>query len=171
MKFNNIVFFIIFFALNSSAQKYTVSGFISDASNGETIVGANIFCKELGLGTSANTYGFYSLTLPKGSYQITYSFLGYDAEVVEINFDKDVKKNVQFKASSTLINEVIVSSEKNVVQKTQTSTINIPIKQIKKIPALLGRSIFLRLFSYFLVFSLVKDLQDFMLEEEAQTKI
>ena len=138
MKFNNIIFFILFFALSASAQKHTVSGFISDASNGETVVGANIFCKELGLGTSANTYGFYSLTLPEGTYQITYSFLGYDVEVVEINFDKDVKKNVQFKPSSTLINEVIVSSEKNVVQQTQTSTINIPIKQIKKIPALLG---------------------------------
>ena len=138
MKFNNLIFFILFFALSASAQKHTVSGFISDASNGETVVGANIFCKELGLGTTANTYGFYSLTLPEGIYQITYSFLGYDVEVVEINFDKDVKKNVQFKSSSTLINEVVVSSEKNVVQETTTSTINIPIKQIKKIPALLG---------------------------------
>lgn len=138
MKFNNLIFFILFFALSASAQKHTVSGFISDASNGETVVGANIFCKELGLGTTANTYGFYSLTLPKGSYEITYSFLGYDSELVQINFDKDVKKNIQFKSSSTLINEVVVSSEKNVVQETTTSTINIPIKQIKKIPALLG---------------------------------
>jgi hypothetical protein len=40
MKFNNLIFFILFFALSASAQKYTVSGFISDASNGETVVGA-----------------------------------------------------------------------------------------------------------------------------------
>ena len=123
---------------SANAQKHTVSGYITDLSNGETIIGANIFCKELGIGTTANTYGFYSLTLPKGSYEITYSFLGYDSELAQINLDKDVKKNIQFKSSTTLINEVVVSSEKNVVQETATSTISIPIKQIKKIPALLG---------------------------------
>ena len=133
MKFISLIFSIFIFAFSASAQKHTVSGYITDLSNGETIIGANIFCKELGIGTTANTYGFYSLTLPKGSYEITYSFLGYDSELVQINFDKDVKKNIQFKSSSTLINEVVVSSEKNVVQESTTSTISIPIKQIREL--------------------------------------
>jgi hypothetical protein len=138
MKILPFVFSFFFFLLTASAQKYTVSGFITDFANGETVVGANIFCKELGLGTSANSYGFYSLTLPKGSYEITYSFLGFNPEIVQVNLNNDIKKNIQFKSSSTLIDEVIISSEKNVVQQTQTSSINLPIKQIKKIPALLG---------------------------------
>ena len=65
MKFINLIFAISIFAFSASAQKYTVSGYITDLSNGETIIGANIFCKELGLGTTANTYGFYSLTYQK----------------------------------------------------------------------------------------------------------
>ena len=63
----NSFFSIIFllFVTNILAQnKHTISGYITDENNGESIVGANIFCKELNLGVSSNTYGFYSLTLP-----------------------------------------------------------------------------------------------------------
>ena len=138
MKFILLFITLFIFQISVYAQNYTLSGFITDENNGETIIGANIFCAELGLGTTANTYGFYSLTLPEGNYEIMFSFLGYVSQVVKINFDKDVKKNIQFEPSSTLINEVVVSSEKSIVEKNQTSTISILIKQIKKIPALLG---------------------------------
>lgn len=138
MKTISLIFYFLFCAHLVIAQNYTVSGYITDFSNGETVIGANIYCVELGLGTSANTYGFYSITLPQGSYSFTYSFLGYESQKISINLNKDIKKNIQFKLSSTLINEVVISSEKNIVQQTQTSSISLPIKQIKKIPALLG---------------------------------
>ena len=138
MKTISLIFYFLFCAHLVIAQNYTVSGYITDFSNGETVIGANIYCVELGLGTSANTYGFYSITLPQGSYSFTYSFLGYESQKISINLNKDINKNIQFNLSSTLINEVVISSEKNIVQQTQTSSISLPIKQIKKIPALLG---------------------------------
>ncbi|MGC6429317.1 MAG: TonB-dependent receptor [Flavobacteriales bacterium] len=136
----NISFFLFSFFLitNSFAQQNTLSGFITDISNGESIVGANIYCSELSLGTTANTYGFYSLTLPKGSYEISYSFLGYKTKTILVDLTSDLQKNISFQNDVTEINEVVISSERNVVEKTQTSVVDIPIKQIKKIPALLG---------------------------------
>ena len=126
----NISFFLFSFFLitNSFAQQNTLSGFITDLSNGESIVGANIYCSELSLGTTANTYGFYSLTLPKGSYEISYSFLGYKTKTILVDLTSDLQKNISFQNDVTEINEIVISSERNVVEKTQTSVVDIPIK-------------------------------------------
>jgi len=59
------------------AQKFTISGYVKDGSDGEGIIGANVYVKELKVGTSANTYGFYSLTLAPGTYTLIYTSTGY----------------------------------------------------------------------------------------------
>ena len=67
---------------SSYAQNtHTISGYITDKNNGESIVGVNIYSKALNLGVTSNTYGFYSLTLPEGKYDISYSFIGYQTEI------------------------------------------------------------------------------------------
>ena len=79
----NYLFTSIFLLVITSIfgqNKHTISGYITDVNNGESIVGANIYCKELNLGVTSNTYGFYSLTLPAGTYDILYSFIGYETE-------------------------------------------------------------------------------------------
>ena len=70
-------------------DSYTISGVIRDAETGETVLGASIFDKESGAGTTSNLYGFYSLTLPEGSYNLVYSFIGYvsGAKPVELTAD------------------------------------------------------------------------------------
>ena len=62
----------------------TLSGFIYDNDNGETMIGANIYVKELGTGTASNVYGFYSITLPRGEYSIEVSFVGYEKSTKKI---------------------------------------------------------------------------------------
>ena len=119
-------------------NKHTISGYITDKNNGESIVGVNIYCKKLNLGVTSNTYGFYSLTLPEGAYDISYSFIGYKTENKNFNLNNSVRYDIEFQLSSININEVVVTAEKNIVEKTQTSMIDIPIEQIKTIPALLG---------------------------------
>ena len=120
------------------AQTYTISGYITDGSNGENILGANIVSDSLRLGTSSNNYGFYSLTLPAGPHRIIYTFIGYTSREININLKKDINQDIEFFASKSELDEVQLYSEKNIVEKTQTSEITIPIKQIFKIPALLG---------------------------------
>ena len=135
--------FIILFSLSivtsSYAQKnYTLSGYITDKNNGESIVGANIYCTALNLGVTSNTYGFYSLTLPQAIYDISFTFIGYQNQVKNFNLNSAVTHDVEFELSSINIEEILVTGEKNIVEKTQTSMIEVPIEQIRTIPALLG---------------------------------
>ncbi|MDC1063189.1 TonB-dependent receptor [Flavobacteriales bacterium] len=119
-------------------EKFTLSGFVSDKNNGENIIGVNIFCKELKQGVVSNTYGFYSLTLPAGNYEISFSYIGYKTQVHNLKLDKDIQKNIAFDITSFSVGEIQVRAKANIVEKTETSVIEVPIEQIKTIPALLG---------------------------------
>ena len=74
MKFFLLQFLVLIISI-SYTQNYTISGYITDQSNGESIFGANIFSDSLQLGTTSNSYGFYSSTLPAGQHQIIYSYI------------------------------------------------------------------------------------------------
>lgn len=136
------IFFILtlltIVASGYAQTKHTISGYITDKNNGESIVGVNIYCEELNLGVTSNTFGFYSLTLPAGTYEISYSFIGYKTEFKNFKLNISMQYDVEFQLSSINISEVVVTAEKNIVEKTQTSMIEVPIEQIKTIPALLG---------------------------------
>ena len=74
----NFIFLLSLFLvfINSQAQnKYTISGYVTDAKNGESIVGVNIYSKALQSGVTSNAYGFYSLTLPEGEHDISFTFI------------------------------------------------------------------------------------------------
>jgi len=129
---------MLFFANLFAQEKYTISGYITDKDNGESIVGVNIYCKELNLGVTSNTYGFYSLTLPEGDYDISYSFIGYQNINKSFVLNNSITYDVEFVFSTVNISEVVVKADKSVVEKTQTSMVEVPIEQIKSIPALLG---------------------------------
>ena len=134
-----ITFFCLISISNIYCQeKYTLSGFVSDQNNGENIIGVNIFCKDLKQGVASNTYGFYSLTLPKGEYEISFSYIGYENQIYNINLNKDIEKDIAFKISSFSVGEIQVRGKANIVKQTQSSVIEIPIEQIVSIPALLG---------------------------------
>ena len=131
---------IIFFPICSvfSQEKYTISGYVSDQRNGENIIGVNVYCKDLKKGVTSNVYGFYSLTLPEGKYEISFSYIGYKTQEFILNLDKDITKNISFNLESFTVGEIQVKGKANIVNKTQTSMIEVPIEQIKTIPALLG---------------------------------
>jgi hypothetical protein len=130
--------FILLISIVFAKEKYTLSGYITDVNSGESIVGANIYSKDLGVGVISNTYGFYSLTLPEGSYNISYSFIGYKNITKGFQLNTSIKHDVEFELSSVSIQEVLVRADKSIVEKNQTSMIEVPIEQIKKIPAFLG---------------------------------
>ena len=133
-------FILILFSISSvlSQEKFTLSGYVSDQRNGENIIGVNIYCKDLKIGVTSNTYGFYSLTLPKGEYEISFSYIGYKTQEYKLNLERNISKNISFDIESFTVGEIQVRGKANIVNKTQTSMIEVPIEQIKTIPALLG---------------------------------
>ncbi|HKK82463.1 MAG TPA: carboxypeptidase-like regulatory domain-containing protein, partial [Prolixibacteraceae bacterium] len=83
--------------MGALAQKHTISGYIRDTETGEELIGANVMLEDKSAGTTSNAYGFYSLTLPDGTYTITYSFIGYQEQKKTLDIYSDKKINIDLK--------------------------------------------------------------------------
>jgi len=74
MKTMRFTFLFCLFLMHTSLlyaqQKNTLSGYITEASTGEAIIGAKVFVPMLKQGAVTNTYGFYSLTIEAGIHDI-----------------------------------------------------------------------------------------------------
>ncbi len=137
-------FFIFLLLLFSSAaytqKKHTISGYIKDSLNGETLIGATITVQGQAKGISSNLYGFYSITLDEGKYVLICSFIGYRFKAVAIDLLQDTKINFEILPKVSLSQEVIINSRKRDanVKNAQMGKFTLPIEQIKSIPAFLG---------------------------------
>jgi hypothetical protein len=136
-----IVLFSLFFLTQANAQdKFSLSGYIKDDKNGESLIGATVSKQGTQIGTAANEYGFFSLTLPKGEHVILVSLIGYKTFTFAIDLQKNMSKTFEMKAEGKELEEVEVSAEaadKN-IKSTEMGVAKLDIKQINKIPALLG---------------------------------
>lgn len=134
----------LFISITVFAQeKFTLSGNIKDASDGEDLVGVTILVKELpGVGTVANLYGFYSITLPKGKYTIQYKYLGYKTIEFVADLSKNIKNNIQLVSGSTDLNvvEIIAEKENQNIRSNEMSVEKISIKDVSSIPVLFGEN-------------------------------
>ena len=137
-----LIFSSLFFTATIAAQtKYTISGYMSDGSSGEKLIGANIFDKNHLQGNVSNTFGFYSLTLPAGEVNIEVSYIGYGNQTTSFNLNRDTIIDFDF-SSALELETVVVQADKQyrIEEDAQMSRMEIPIEQIKKIPALLGEN-------------------------------
>jgi hypothetical protein len=137
-------FILILFALivaSASAQnKVTLSGYMRDAQSGEALIAANIYVRELQIGTQTNTYGFYSITVPAGEYTILYSYVGYE------NQEKPMKLFESLTYNAELINQAVLkevevkaSTRKDEnVKTTEMGTVSLSIDKIRTLPVIFG---------------------------------
>ena len=136
-----LLIFLLFFTTYAQAQEsFTISGYVQDSESGESLIGVSIYDNITYKGTASNQYGFYSLTLSKGEYEIIYSFIGYKSLTKKITLNKDLRLNISLENSAIITEEVIVKGErldKN-VSSSNMSQERIEVESIKKIPAILG---------------------------------
>lgn len=124
----------------SSADRFTISGYVKEANTGEYLPGANVYVQELMKGTITNQYGFYSLTLEKGKYTLVASFLGYENFSLPFDLTKDFWQNISLspKAIMTKEVEIIGEREDKNTQDAQMGKMEMKIEKIKSIPAFMG---------------------------------
>lgn len=119
----------------------TISGEIKDLKSGETLIGATVYPTENpSKGVTTNAYGFFSLTLPKGSYSVVVQFVGYEKNVQTINLTQNLHVNFELKENVISLNEVTVNAareDKNITS-TQMGNTKINIVEINNIPVLFG---------------------------------
>ncbi|HPM31388.1 MAG TPA: TonB-dependent receptor [Chryseolinea sp.] len=118
----------------------TINGYVKDEQNGEELIGVTVYIPAIKAGAVTNAYGFYSITLPKGTYEVQYSFVGYKTQVVSIVLNANVARNLELASESTLMEEIVVSDraiDENVIGLQMSKNV-IDMAQIKKLPALFG---------------------------------
>ena len=128
------------------ANQLTISGYARDAATGENLIGVAVVAPGTGLGTSTNTYGFYSLTLPApapgDSVRLLASYLGYQR--LRWAAPGTGSRTHTFRLPPLAVElagaEVIGSREEKIAQTTRMGTINVPVSQIKLLPALMGET-------------------------------
>jgi hypothetical protein len=133
---------IVAFGQGSAQKKHTISGYVKDKENGETLIGANIYQSDTKSGTTTNIYGFYSLTLPEGQYKISFSYIGYTEIIIDVNLDTDKTIDIELNASANVISEVVISDKKSNdnITNNEMSLFRLDNKAISQIPTFMGES-------------------------------
>ncbi|WP_432671428.1 TonB-dependent receptor [Flavobacterium sp. SM2513] len=127
------------FAFGMAQEKFTLSGTISDLNSNETLIGVNIYVPALKLGTTTNAYGFYSMTLPEGTYDFEFSYVGYQTIAESIAMTENVKKNLSLSNSGEQLEEVVITEKPRAnIRKAEMSVNKLSIATIKKMPVVLG---------------------------------
>jgi TonB dependent receptor/CarboxypepD_reg-like domain/TonB-dependent Receptor Plug Domain len=122
-------------------EKATLSGYVKDAANGEGMIGVGVYIQELKVGIATNAYGFYSITIPKGVYTVSYTFIGYQKGIKKVDLSSsNAKSDIELKEDSQQLQEVVISTKKDDdnVKNIEMSVAKIDMKTIQRMPALLG---------------------------------
>ncbi|MCP4457137.1 MAG: TonB-dependent receptor [Cytophagales bacterium] len=131
----------LFISTSTFAQeKYTINGYIADANDGESLIGATVYIREISGGNVSNVYGFYSITVPPGEYTIEYRYIGYTTQVKTISLNADQRMDVELVSDQVILEAVIVTAEPEDVNVSgiEMSTSQLDIEAINKIPSFLG---------------------------------
>ncbi len=135
-----LIVFVYFNTYSQSGNKVTISGFVRDNATGEALFGAGISIRELNKGTTANEFGFYSLSVSQGVYTIITTFLGYQIQVDTISLTKDIRLNYRLKGINIEQKEVVITADrtKDNTRNTEMGTISLSIDKIKTLPVFMG---------------------------------
>ena len=135
-----IFMLLLIMCLPGFAGVVTLSGYLKDKANGEALIGASVYIKELKTGVSTNPYGFFSVSVPQGSYSINFTYLGYRMQSPVINLNESKQINILLEEETKQIEEVVISSERKDrnVANLQMSMEKLQVKMIKKLPSFMG---------------------------------
>ena len=120
-------------------KKATVSGYITDARSGEALGIARIFVQELKTGTVVNNYGFYSLTLPIGIYQIEYRCDGFVTIEKTIDLQANQTISLELEMAVQEVKDIRVSGKRSDnVNSAKLGQMELKMDQVKTLPAFMG---------------------------------
>lgn len=140
-KLHALTFFILLASFASYGQsKNTLSGYLKDSSDGEKLIGATVYVVEAKTGATTNVYGFYSLTLPAGSYTLEFSYIGFQKKVQQIELTENIQLDVELGSEAQELQEVTITAEGDNArsQNLEMSVNKLDISTIQKMPAFLG---------------------------------
>ena len=130
---------IVFYLKRKTPKKYVINGYIQDVDSGEKLIGASVYASKSGRGTTTNQYGFFSISLPEGERELSFSYLGYEKQVKTILLNKTTRWKIELKPSLTL-KEVIVIAEDSVDEFSTIFSEKLSIHDLIALPGLGGEN-------------------------------
>ena len=132
--------FVVFQETAFAQERFTFSGYLRDATSGEALIYATIYPETLKTGVSTNEYGFFSITLPKGNYNIVFSYIGYQTIKKELTFDKNLQENISLTPQETNIEEITIigHQKENIIRQNEIGTVRLDVKELSTIPVFFG---------------------------------
>ncbi len=143
MKYLIIFIGAFILTLTCAAQKkFTINGYIKDSLSGETLIGANLNIPALGKGVTTNQYGYFSLTMPKGTYNLSCSFIGYNPKLLTISLDSNIRNDIYLIPRGAVMETVTVSGRRrdNNVKTAQMGKIDLSMDAVKNLPVIFGET-------------------------------
>ncbi len=135
-----VLFLLVGFNHLFAQERYAVSGYIKDADNGEDLIGVTIYEPSRGVGAVTNVYGFYSIMLPQGDYELRITSVGYQTQVQKISLTGNTTLNIKMLPEIKAMQEIVITDrpiDENVSEVTM-SRMRMDIHQVKKLPPLFG---------------------------------
>lgn len=126
--------------LAAIGQNRTVSGTVSDAKSGETLIGATVVDTRSGKGAVTNPYGRFSLTLPSGDVELKVQYVGYEPQFFSFTFNSNRQLNVRLTPSLQLDEVVIVGERVGDTRSSQMSATEMTVEKIKAVPVMFGEA-------------------------------
>jgi outer membrane cobalamin receptor len=141
--FTSYLLFAFLTVISSTAfsqAKFTISGAVRASSSGETIIGATIQVSGGQVGVTSNQYGFYSLTLPSGSYTLVISAVSMQTLSIPVDLHKNVVMDLSLPEASTQLKEVIIDAgdKDKKLSSPQMGAEHLTMNAIKSVPVLFG---------------------------------
>ncbi|MEZ4858039.1 MAG: TonB-dependent receptor [Flavobacteriaceae bacterium] len=142
MKKTLYLLYFLFSIYSYSQEKFTLNGTLLEEATGETLIGVNVIIPELQTGTITNEYGFYSITLPSGNYEVLFSSLGFVTQQQNVALNKNITLNISLKNDTEQLEEVIITAdvERANIKAPQMSVNTLTAGTIKSIPVVLGEA-------------------------------
>ncbi len=136
------LFLLLNFNFIYTQNSFTISGYVQDNSNNELIIGASVIVKELQIGTVTNNYGFFSLTLVEGDYNLIFQSLGFEDQSLNFNLNRNISVNIFLNENIESLDEVILSKNiEDVDVELPLLSMNILSgKTIRQTPVVFGES-------------------------------
>ncbi|WP_317165704.1 TonB-dependent receptor [Sphingobacterium chungjuense] len=131
---------LLFTTVAHAQNRVTLSGFVKNAQSGETMIGAMVRFPDLDISASTNSYGFFSVQVPAGTYQVEVSYIGYNTIANTIELKQNVQRSFEISNESKEIEEIVISasSRPNQVKSPQMGALKITAEEIKKVPVIFG---------------------------------
>lgn len=123
-------------------RQVTVKGMVKDQVTGEILIGATVYIPSLKKGTTTNNYGFYSLTIPKGTYALFASYIGFQNIKQQVELQSNQTIDLELPVDATELKEVVVTDKvfNEEVTNIEMSLDKLSADQIKNMPTFLGEA-------------------------------